>query len=160
MQTNWQSLELWERDFFSHISEAVASLFRLFQIPQISYGSSASVLSDRVRFDYFFRTLTPDCFLDHAMADTVNYFQWAYIIILHSDDTFGTSVIAVIFENILLYSTQETHAAIQISLPAAGNAMIFDNAVSQMNQPWVCNASVALLYGYRNQAVGIMDTIQ
>ena len=63
--------------FFSHFSEAVASLFRLFQIPQISYGSSAYVLSDRVRFDYFFHTLPPDCFLDRAitaMADTVNYF--------------------------------------------------------------------------------------
>ena len=146
--------------FFSHVSEAVASLFRLFQIPQISYGSSASVLSDRVRFDYFFRTLPPDSFLARAMADTVNYFQWSYIIALHSDDTFGTSGIAVILENILLYSTQETHVAIQISLPAAGNAMVFDNAVAQMNQPWVRNASVALLYGYRNQAVGIMDAIQ
>ena len=49
--------------------------------------------------------------------------------------------------------------ALLISLPAAGNAMVFDNAVAQMNQPWVCNASVALLYGYRNQAVCIMDAI-
>ena len=84
------------------------------------------------------------------MADTLNYFQWSYIITLHSDNTFGTRGIVVILENILLYSTKEAYVALLISPPAAGNAMIFDNAVAQMNQPWVCNASVALLYGYRN----------
>lgn len=146
--------------FFSHVSEAVASLFRLFQIPQISYGSSASVLSDRVRFDYFFRTLPPDSFLARAMADAVNYFQWSYIIALHSDDTFGTSGIAIILEKIVQQSTRETCVAIQISLPAAGTEEIFDKVVAQMNQTWVRNASVALLYGYRGQAVGIMEAIQ
>ena len=75
--------------FFSHVSEAVASLLRLFQVTQISYGSSAAVLSDRVRFDYFFRTLPSDEFLARSMADVVNHFGWTYIMALHSDDTFG-----------------------------------------------------------------------
>ena len=146
--------------FFSDVSEAVASLFRLFQIPQISYGSSASVLSDRVRFDYFFRTLPPDSFLARAIVDTIDNFQWSYIIALYSDDTFGTSAIKIILEEIVQHSAKKICVAIQISLPVAGNATIFDSAVAKMNQPWVRNASAALMYGYRNQATGIMDAIQ
>lgn len=45
---------------FSSVSIAVASLLRLFRIPQISYSATAEVLSDKTRFDYFFRTIPPD----------------------------------------------------------------------------------------------------
>ena len=146
--------------FFSHVSQAVASLFRLFQIPQISYGSSATVLSDRVQYDYFFRTLPPDSYLARAMGDTVNYFQWSYIIALHSDDTFGTSGMEIILKNIQ-QKGNKTCVAIKISIPVGiDSAALFDNVVAQMNQPWVRNASVALLYGYKRQTMGIMGAIE
>ena len=146
--------------FFSHVSEAVASLYRLFQIPQISYGSSASVLSDRVRFDYFFRTLPSDSFLARAMADVVNNFEWSYIITLHSDDTFGTSGIKVILEEISKNNATRKCVAVKISLPSDGSDAVYDNVVARMNKPWVRNATVALLYGYRRQATGIMKAIK
>lgn len=146
--------------FFSLVSMAVASLFRLFQIPQISYGSSASELSDRVRFDYFFRTLPSDAFLARAMADVVNYYDWTYILALHSDDTFGTSGLQVMLENIIdKQNTSRKCVAIQISLPNVGSEDDYDEIVARMNQPWVRNASVALLYGYKRQANGIMRAI-
>lgn len=90
--------------FFSHVSIGVASLFRLFQIPQISYGSSAIELSDRVRFDYFFRTLPSDSFLAWAMADLVIHFGWSYVIALHSEDGFGTSSVESVIEKLISHN--------------------------------------------------------
>ena len=146
--------------FFSHVSAAVASLFRLFQIPQISYGSSASVLSDRVRFDYFFRTLPPDSFLARAMADVVNHFNWTYVIALHSDDTFGNSGMEIILKKIIERNNSTTCVAVQISLPIVESDAFYDNVVARMNRKWVRNATVAMLYGYRSQATAIMQAIQ
>ena len=146
--------------FFSEVSRAVASLFRLFQIPQISYASSSTALSDRVQYDYFFRTLPADSYLARAMADTVIHFRWSYIIALHADDYFGTSGMDIILKNIQK-SGNTTCIAVKISI-AVGNdsAALFDGIVSQMNQPWVRNASVALLYGYKRQTMGIMAAIE
>ena len=45
---------------FSRASTSVARLLRLFQVPQISYASTANVLSDKTIYDYFFRTIPPD----------------------------------------------------------------------------------------------------
>ena len=45
---------------FSRASTFVARLLRLFQVPQISYASTANILSDKTTFDYFFRTIPPD----------------------------------------------------------------------------------------------------
>lgn len=147
--------------FFSHVSMAVASLFRLFQVPQISYGSSASELSDRVRFDYFFRTLPSDSFLARAMADMVNHFKWSYVIALHSDDTFGRSGLDVILENIIDgENATKKCTAIKIAMPLVVSEDEYEDIVEHLNQPWVRNASVALLYGYKRQTVGIMKAIE
>ena len=52
----------------SSVSASMASLFRLFQLPQISYSSTADFLSDKSRFDYFFRTVPSDSLQARAMA--------------------------------------------------------------------------------------------
>ncbi len=146
--------------FFSHVSMAVASLFRLFQIPQISYGSSAAELSDRRRFDYFFRTLPSDAFLARAIADVVNHFNWSYVFALHSDDTFGRSGLEIMLSKITQQNGSRKCVAVQISIPLAPSVEEFDEIVARMNQPFVRNATVALLYGYKNQATGIMEAIR
>ena len=64
---------------FSRASTSVARLLRLFQVPQISYASTANVLSDKTIFDYFFRTIPPDSLQARAMVDIIEYFNWTYI---------------------------------------------------------------------------------
>ena len=146
--------------FFSHVSMGVASLFRLFQIPQISYGSSASELSDRVRFDYFFRTLPPDSFLARAMADVVIHFNWSYVIALHSDDVFGTSGLEVMLDKIVRQNVSRKCTAVKIPLPLVVTEDVYDDIVARINQPWVKNATVVLMYGYKRQTTGIMRAIE
>lgn len=74
---------------FSSVSTSVARLLRLFQIPQISYASTADVLSDKSTFDYFFRTVPPDSYQAKALADIVEHFDWTYVIAMHTNDVYG-----------------------------------------------------------------------
>ena len=44
----------------SSVSITLANMLRLFRIPQISYLSTSPTLSNKMRFEYFFRTVPSD----------------------------------------------------------------------------------------------------
>ena len=75
----------------SRVSVPVASLGRLFQMPQVSYASTSPLLTDRTRYSYFRRTIPADDLQVLAMVDILNHFGWNYVSILHSEDTYGSS---------------------------------------------------------------------
>lgn len=49
------------------------------QIPQVSYSSSSSELSEKPRFEYFSRVVAPDHFQADAMVDLVQRLNWTYV---------------------------------------------------------------------------------
>ena len=63
----------------SHVSIPVASLFRLFNLPQVSYSSTSSLLSNRDRYTYFFRTIPSDDQQAQAMIDLIVNFSWDHV---------------------------------------------------------------------------------
>ena len=73
----------------SRVSVPVASLSRLFRVPQISYASSSALLTDRVRYEYFQRTIPPDDLQASAMVDILLRFGWNYVSIIYSQDPYG-----------------------------------------------------------------------
>ena len=73
----------------SSVSLPVATLMRLFMMPQISYASSSSELSDAERFMYFLRTIPPDNLQTAAMVDLLDYFNWTFVSTVHSRDSYG-----------------------------------------------------------------------
>ncbi|XP_067841384.1 G-protein coupled receptor family C group 6 member A-like [Heptranchias perlo] len=76
-------------DAHSEISIVVARVLKLFLIPQVSYGASAEILSDKVRFASFFRTIPSDVHQTEAMAKLVNDFKWNWVGVVGSDDDYG-----------------------------------------------------------------------
>ncbi len=74
---------------YSGVSIQVANLLRLFKIPQISYASTSSALSDKTRFEYFARTVPPDNFQARAMADIAVHFNWTYVSTVYSESDYG-----------------------------------------------------------------------
>ncbi|XP_067884673.1 G-protein coupled receptor family C group 6 member A-like [Heterodontus francisci] len=76
-------------DLYSEISIVVARILTLHLIPQISYGASAEILSDKVRFPSFFRTIPSDVHQTEAMAKLVNHFKWNWVGAVASDDDYG-----------------------------------------------------------------------
>uniref|UniRef100_A0A0P5YKL2 Metabotropic glutamate receptor n=2 Tax=Daphnia magna TaxID=35525 RepID=A0A0P5YKL2_9CRUS len=81
---------------YSSVSIQVANLLRLFRIPQISPASTAKVLSDKSRFEFFARTVPPDDYQAITLVDLVERFNWTYISTVASEGSYGESGIEVV----------------------------------------------------------------
>ncbi|XP_063320679.1 glutamate receptor, metabotropic 6a isoform X1 [Pelmatolapia mariae] len=75
----------------SSVSIMVANILRLFEIPQVSYASTAPELSDNNRYDYFSRVVPPDSYQAQAMLDIVKALGWNYVSTLASEGNYGES---------------------------------------------------------------------
>ncbi|XP_040597119.1 extracellular calcium-sensing receptor-like, partial [Mesocricetus auratus] len=76
-------------DTRSALSVSMARLLGLYRFPQVSYGSSLPILSDKNQFPSFLRTLTSDLKACRAVTQLIIHFQWSWVIILAHDDDFG-----------------------------------------------------------------------
>lgn len=75
--------------FVSDVSIAVANLLRVFNIPQVSYGSTSADLSNKEIYSYFFRTVPPDSFQAYALVDVIREYNWYYIFTVNSYGNYG-----------------------------------------------------------------------
>jgi len=146
---------------FSDSSILVANILNLFQIPQISYASTAATLSDKSRYGFFFRTIPSDALQSRVIADLVREFKWTYIFAFYSADTYGEGGINSLEDELKSNDNTTVCLALKMSLPlgALSNNSKFDDAVGKMSMKWVRNASVAVLFGHLQQAVGILSAV-
>lgn len=79
--------------FFSHLTRHFHSRWPVFsfQIPQISYASTAPELSDKSRYEFFSRVVPPDSYQAQAMVDIVKAMGWNYVSTLASEGNYGES---------------------------------------------------------------------
>ena len=75
----------------SGASETVASFLRVFEIPQISYASTAITLSNKDIYSYFLRVLAPDSLQVQALVDVIKRIGWNYVSTVNSAGTYGTT---------------------------------------------------------------------
>ena len=73
----------------SGVSVPVATLLRLFKVPQVSYASSSARLNNRDRYEYFFRTIPADSLQAAAMIELCLHFNWMYVSIVYTNDFYG-----------------------------------------------------------------------
>ena len=144
---------------FSRVSIDVANLLRLHQIPQISYISTADLLGDKSRFDYFFRTIPPDSLQAKVIADMIVLFNWTYVFLLYSEDAYGRGGIDALAEHLQMHNQTTICIAAKISLSLDATAQEYDNVVTIMNQAYVSNATVSVLFGHLVAAVGVMQAL-
>ena len=124
---------------FSSTSISVASLLRLFKIPQISYAATAATLSDKTKFDYFFRTVPQDSLQARAIADIIIYFNWTYIIVIHSDDDYGNGGVRVMQNEWQLRNSSSHSVCLASVIPISASATNkdYDEMVEKINTEWV-----------------------
>uniref|UniRef100_UPI00398EFF74 G-protein coupled receptor family C group 6 member A-like n=1 Tax=Pristiophorus japonicus TaxID=55135 RepID=UPI00398EFF74 len=84
---------------YSELSIPIARIFNVMLMPQISYSSSAAILSDKVRFGSFIRTVPSDVHQTKALARLVSNFNWNWIGIITTDDDYGTSAMTDFISN-------------------------------------------------------------
>ena len=145
----------------SGVSISIANLLRLFQIPQVSYASTAKILSDKTRFDYFFRTVPPDSLQAQAMAEIIGHFEWTYVFAIYSDDAYGAEGIQAFVSELEELNVNKTQVCIAtlIEIPLGALNEDFDEAVLRMTDQWVSNASVAVLFGQLSTATGVLNAV-
>ena len=144
---------------FSRVSLDIANLLRLYQIPQISYISTADELGDKTRFDYFFRTIPPDSLQARAIADIIMQFNWTFVYALFSNDAYGKGGIQALVENLAMnnrYCIAELIPLPVLDVPEAD----FYAAVVAMSQNFVRNATVAVIFGQLETAIGVMRAMR
>ena len=141
----------------SGVSIDTANLLRLFDIPQISYASTAKTLSDKTRFDYFFRTVPPDSLQAQAMVDIVEYFNWTYVIAMHSGDTYGSEGIREFIDQLEAKRRNSTRKCVAATIEVTDN---FNQAIEEMNKNWVRNATVVVLFGQLATAIGVLEAVE
>ena len=139
----------------SSVSVDTANLLRLFDIPQISYASTAKILSDKSRFDYFFRTVPPDSLQARAMAAIVEHFNWTYVIAMHSGDTYGSEGISAFIDQ--LEGKNSTRKCVATTIEVTKD---YDHAIEEMNENWVRNATVVVLFGQLTTAIGVLEAVE
>ncbi|XP_075039846.1 metabotropic glutamate receptor 7 [Mixophyes fleayi] len=114
----------------SSVSIMVANILRLFQIPQISYGSTAPELSDDRRYDFFSRVVPPDSFQAQAMVDIVKAMGWNYVSTLASEGSYGEKGV----ESFMQISREEGGLCIAQSLRISsdGKPSDYDKVIRQL----------------------------
>ncbi|XP_046396653.1 metabotropic glutamate receptor 2-like isoform X2 [Ischnura elegans] len=73
----------------SSVTIQVATMLRLFKVPQVSYLSTSPSLSNQDRFPYFFRTVPSDINQAHVMLAMLSQFNWTYVSVIYSDNDYG-----------------------------------------------------------------------
>ena len=146
---------------YSRVSTSIARLLRLFRVPQISYASTANVLSDKKIFNYFLRTIPPDSLQARAMADIIEYFNWTYVIAMHTGDIYGSEGIKAFVDELKKRnSSQRCIATSSIEIRQGAIPEEFESVVEQISREWIRNATVIVLFGQRDTAIGILKAVR
>lgn len=75
-------------------------------MPVISYASTSRLLSDRSRFQYFYRTVPSDNLQAQAITSLLHEFRWHFVIVLASDNEYGRSGVTALKQTIQNYTTR------------------------------------------------------
>ncbi|XP_032877068.1 G-protein coupled receptor family C group 6 member A-like [Amblyraja radiata] len=78
---------------YSEISIVIARMLNLYLIPQISYGASAEILSDKTKFGSFFRVVPSDKHQTMAIAKLIVHFKWNWVGVIATADDYGQSAL-------------------------------------------------------------------
>ena len=133
------------------------NLLRLFQIPQITNAGTAIELSDKTRYDYFFRTIPPDTLQAKAMVDIVTYFNWTYVNAVYSNDAYGLSGIEEFIKHFISRNDSKYCIAQRIGISSNPSESEIEEIVEKFRQPWVSNSSVIVFFGHSEHANAILN---
>ena len=138
----------------SFVSIPVASLFRLFNLPQVSYISTSSLLSNQDRYNYFFRTIPPDDQQAQAMIDLIVYFGWDHVSTIYSNNLYGQPGITE-FHRL----ARKQKICIDVN-EGIDDSFVTANYTIIANKLFNSSANVVVLFAYEYHVIDLMTEIK
>ncbi|XP_069816779.1 extracellular calcium-sensing receptor-like [Dendropsophus ebraccatus] len=118
----------------STTSMLAAHILGLYRYPQISHFSTSSLLSDRIQFPSFFRTVPSDTFQSKGLAHLILHFEWKWVGVVALGSDYGYQGAKLVKEEIL-----KAGACVAFTEFIGANSM--DRSVNQVTR--VIKASTA-----------------
>ncbi|KAF8782187.1 metabotropic glutamate receptor 3-like isoform X2 [Argiope bruennichi] len=118
----------------SVVSASVANIFRLFQIPQVSYASTSEELDDLHKYPYFFRVVPSDRFQVQAILDILLEFKWTYVSMVVSKGDYGENAAQSLQALIRTSANDEICFAVEEILPRNATQENYDSVVRRLNR--------------------------
>nr|XP_033771432.1 vomeronasal type-2 receptor 26-like [Geotrypetes seraphini] len=81
-------------------SSQFSSLSRIYHYPQITYTSGNLVMSDKVKFPYFYQTVPSELYLCTGIVKLLKHFGWTWVSIIASDDENSMKAVQILREGI------------------------------------------------------------
>nr|XP_055067893.1 G-protein coupled receptor family C group 6 member A-like isoform X1 [Misgurnus anguillicaudatus] len=130
----------------SEISIAIARELNLLLIPQISYASTAIILSDKSRFPAFMRTVPNDEYQTRAMVKLLKDRNWNWVGIITTDGDYGRSAM----ESFVTQAAQEgICVAFKKILPdSLGDKQKLNTSINQTVNTIVNNPKVKVVVSF------------
>ncbi len=137
----------------SPVSISIASLSRLFSIPQISYSSTSALLGNRERYSYFYRTVPSDDMEGRGIIDLLKHFNWTFISTIFSRNSYGQSGI----DDLHTFAARsgicvDLNEGIEESFTEADYGKLVDKLLQS-------TANVVVLYATQQHAQGLFDQL-
>ncbi|XP_043943112.1 extracellular calcium-sensing receptor-like [Protopterus annectens] len=125
-------------DSLSVTSIPMARILGLYLFPQISYGATVPILSDKYQFPSFFRTTPRQDYQSFGLAGLMVHFGWTWVGILVQDNDFGLlgsqsfkpaivkAGVCIAFTELLpiLYSKTKTRHIIEVIQKSSTNVIV------------------------------------
>ncbi|XP_043914043.1 extracellular calcium-sensing receptor-like [Protopterus annectens] len=134
-------------DAASRNSIPIAQLLGLFGQPQISYGSTVAMLSNKIQFPSFLRTAPSDRFQSIGLTQLLIYFGWTWVGILAEESDYGQQGSQIIKEELLkseaciaffesipvIYSATKIHRIIHVIKGSSANVILAFSSDDSLN---------------------------
>ncbi|XP_033124435.1 metabotropic glutamate receptor 7-like [Anneissia japonica] len=144
---------------WSATTMTAAMMYGIIHLPLVSYFATSDDLTNKNRFPYFLRVVPPDRFQMQAIVDLLLYFEWHYITVLYSDDTYGRNAIKNLIKQIS--NTPNESICIASSFEISHNSILpsdFDHVIDSLrsNEP----SMVLILILRVNQGNGMLGALR
>ena len=144
----------------SSVSIPVASLLRLFNLPQISPASTAESLSNKEEFEFFYRTVPPDIGQVQVMYNIVKLFNWTYVSVIYTADVYGEEGFKGLQRVFEEDNSSNICIANSISLSPTAVTSDYEAAVDKLMKDYKKNATVFILFAQEQTAIGVTQAWQ
>ena len=144
----------------SSVSIPVASLLRLFKLPQISPSSTAESLSNKEEFEFFYRTVPPDSGQVQVMYNIVKLFNWTYVSVIYTADVYGEGGFKGLQRVFEEDNSSNICIANSISLSPTADTSDYEAAVDKLMMDYRKNATAVILFAQQQTAQGVTQAWQ